>query len=66
MSGLFGVSLSSRLTPRVVQVAHEETRNISAVDDHLKLTHGDAAKNLDWLSCDPQAPTVLGRTAEAE
>ena len=28
--------------------------------------HGGAAKNLDWLSSDPQASAVLGGAAESE
>lgn len=38
----------------------------SPVNAGLNLTHRGAAKNLDWLSSETEAPAVLGWAAEAE
>lgn len=50
----------------VVQPDEAVQRLLQIVRAGRTLTTGGAAKNLDWLSSDPQAPAVLDGTAEAE
>ena len=54
---------AKELVLEAIAVFEKATGHVGA---DLNLTHGGAAKNLDWLNSDPQAPAVFDGTAEAE